>query len=27
VHAGRYSVLDWFADRRGYPGGEDEHGA
>jgi gluconate 2-dehydrogenase gamma chain len=27
VHAGRYSVLDWFADSRGYPGGEDEHGA
>jgi gluconate 2-dehydrogenase gamma chain len=27
VHSGRYSVVDWFADRRGYPGTEDEHGA
>ena len=27
VHTGRYSVLDYFADRRGYPGTEDERGA
>jgi gluconate 2-dehydrogenase gamma chain len=27
VHSGRYSVVDWFADRRGYPGTEDERGA
>ena len=27
VHSGRYSVIDWFADRRGYPGTEDERGA
>lgn len=27
VHSGRYSVLDYFADRRGYPGTEDERGA
>jgi gluconate 2-dehydrogenase gamma chain len=25
VHCGRYSVLDHFADSRGYPGTEDEH--
>jgi gluconate 2-dehydrogenase gamma chain len=25
VHSGRYSVLDHFADSRGYPGTEDEH--
>jgi gluconate 2-dehydrogenase gamma chain len=27
VHTGRYSVLDYFADSRGYPGTEDERGA
>jgi gluconate 2-dehydrogenase gamma chain len=27
VHTGRYSVLDYFADPRGYPGTEDGHGA
>jgi gluconate 2-dehydrogenase gamma chain len=27
VHSGRYSVLDYFADRRGYPGTEDERDA
>jgi gluconate 2-dehydrogenase gamma chain len=27
VHTGRYSVLDYFADPRGYPGTEDDHGA
>ena len=26
VHTGRYSVLDYFADPRGYPGTEDGHG-
>lgn len=27
VHSGRYSVLEYFADNRGYPGSEDERGA
>jgi gluconate 2-dehydrogenase gamma chain len=27
VHTGRYSVLEYFADPRGYPGTKDDHGA